>query len=42
MKYTSVSKVHAEALPAYKPVGPGLQIFGLITLLLVINYVLLG
>ena len=29
-------------MPAYKPIGPGLQIFGLITLPLVINYALLG
>ena len=28
--------------PAHRPVGPGLQIFGLITLPLVINYALLG
>ena len=29
-------------LPVYRPIGPGLQIFGLITLPLVINYALLG
>ena len=38
MKYTSVSKIHVGAQPAYKPEGLGLQIFGLITLLLVINW----
>ena len=32
----------AGASPAYKPVGPGLQIFGLITLPLVVGYALLG
>ena len=30
------------AHPAHRPVGPGLQIFCLITLPLVINYALLG
>ena len=31
-----------SAYPTHRPVGPGLQIFGLITLPLVVNYALLG
>ena len=38
----TMKKGKTGAQPAHRPVGPGLQIFGLITLPLVINYALLG